>query len=159
VTKKQRLIWTCMLAGSAPAVLGGGVLFARRQAKESPYMAGQEREGITRTLDRSLEEGVCGLRFTDVTDAAGIRFEHFPFRRTSHLPEDMGSGAAWGDYDGDGDPDLFLVNFAAPLGVAAAGLESSQATDRLFRNRGDGTFEDVTGVSGVGKPHRGMGAA
>jgi tetratricopeptide (TPR) repeat protein len=158
VTKRHRLIWRTALWCSVPAVLVAGILVARRQAAESPYVAGEEREGITRQLDRHLEDEACPIRFTEVTEAAGIRFRHFPFQRTSQLPEDMGSGAAWGDYDADGLPDLFLVNFAAPVGASDAELQASQATDRLFRNRGDGSFQDVTESSGVGRAHRGMGA-
>jgi tetratricopeptide (TPR) repeat protein len=123
------------------------------------YVAGQEEEGITRSLDRSLDQPSSGLRFTEVSEQAGIRFEHFPFQRTSQLPEDMGPGGAWGDYDGDGLPDLFLVNFAAPLGVADERMAASPATDRLYRNRGNGTFEDVTESAGVGAAHRGIGAS
>ncbi len=159
MTKRKRLIWTTAVACSLPVVVVAGVLIARRQASDDPYVAGTEREGITRDLDRQVDGGVNPIRFTDVTASAGIEFEHFPFRRTSQLPEDMGSGAAWGDYDGDGFLDLFIVNFAAPLGAADAQLRASAATDRLFRNRGDGTFEDVTGPAGVGRAHRGMAAA
>lgn len=123
------------------------------------YVAGENVEGITRSLDRDAQQGSTPIRFTDVTRTAGIRFHHAPFRRTSQLPEDMGSGVAWGDYDGDGLVDLFFVNFAAPIGVSAEEMASSAATDRLYRNRGDGTFEDVTARAGVGVAHRGMGAA
>jgi tetratricopeptide (TPR) repeat protein len=141
-----------------PVLLAAAILAIVQGTRDVPYVAGEEREGITRSLDRELAEHASGLRFTEVSEEAGIRFEHFPFRRTSQLPEDMGSGAAWGDYDGDGLPDLFLVNFAAPLGVSDEEMAASVATDRLFRNRGDGSFEDVTRVAGVGAAHRGMGA-
>lgn len=159
MTKRQRLIWRTALWCSLPAVVVAGVLVARRQAAESPYVAGAQEDGITRQLDRHLEDEACHIRFTEVTEAAGIRFDHFPFQRTSQLPEDMGSGAAWGDFDADGFTDLFLVNFAAPLGTPDAELAASKATDRLYRNRGDGTFEDVTESAGVGRAHRGMSAS
>jgi len=48
------------------------------------------------------------ITFTDVTDQAGIHFKHFHGARTTQLPEDMGSGAAWGDFDNDGFPDGHL---------------------------------------------------
>lgn len=63
-------------------------------------------------------------RFTDVTEASGIRNPH-------HC-----TGAVFGDIDGDGDPDLFLSNF--------------MAKNRLLVNRGDGTFTDETKARGVG---------
>ena len=86
-----------------------------------------------------------GVRFLDVTKAAGVDFEHFQKHRSSLLPEDVGSGAGWGDYDNDGDDDLFLVNFSS-------GLISGEKvrTDRLFRNDGNFRFTDVTKVARVG---------
>jgi tetratricopeptide (TPR) repeat protein len=153
------LIRKTLVLCSLPVALVVGILATVQWQGDDRYVAGQEQEGITRSLDRSLEKPASGLRFTEVSESAGIRFENFPFARTSQLPEDMGPGAAWGDYDGDGLPDLFLVNFAAPLGVSDAEMAASSATDRLYRNRGDGTFEDVTQSAGVGAAHRGMGAS
>lgn len=159
MTKRKRLIWKTLLFCSVPLLIAAIVLLTTQQSEDAPYIAGHEKEGITRNLDRSLEEGLSGIRFTEVTQEAGLDFDHFPFERTSQLPEDMGSGAAWGDYDGDGLPDLFLVNFAAPLFFSDEEMASSGATDRLYRNLGDGTFQDVTASAGVGKAHRGMGAS
>ena len=63
-----------------------------------------------------------GLRFTDVTDASGIRHTRWSF------------GVAVGDFDGDGFDDLFIACFGP---------------DVLLRNKGDGTFEDVSARAGV----------
>jgi len=90
-----------------------------------------------------------------VTERSGLAgFAHFGGVRSTQLPEDMGSGAAWGDYDADGYPDLFLCNISGPLTGDAAGT-----TNRLYRNRGDGTFEDVTERSGLGAAMVAMSAA
>jgi len=159
LSKRRQLIRKTLLLCSLPVLLVAAIIGIAQWTRDDRYVAGEEEEGITRSLDRSLAQSSVGLRFTEVTEQAGIRFDHFPFRRTSQLPEDMGSGAAWGDYDGDGLPDLFLVNFAAPLGVPDDEMAASPATDRLYRNRGDGTFEDVTAAAGVGAAHRGMGAS
>jgi tetratricopeptide (TPR) repeat protein len=159
LSKRGALIRKTLLLCSLPVLLVVVFIAIRQWASDDRYVAGQEREGITRSLDRSPKQPSTSLRFTEVSERAGIRFEHFPFRRTSQLPEDMGPGVAWGDYDGDGLPDLFLVNFAAPLGVSDAEMAASSATDRLYRNRGDGTFEDVTESTGVGAAHRGLGAS
>jgi hypothetical protein len=108
---------------------------------------------------RPSEAGPAGIVFSDRAAQAGVSFVHFHGKRSSQLPEDMGSGLAWGDYDGDGDPDLFVVNESGPLTLSADELGRSPAHARLFRNQGDGTFEDVTEAAGVAVRGLGMGAA
>jgi hypothetical protein len=68
-----------------------------------------------------------------------LPFSHFSNVRQSLLPEDMGSGLAWGDYDNDGDDDLFAVNFSGDI---VSGKPAG--TSALFRNDGDGMFQDVS---------------
>ncbi|MGH9374050.1 MAG: CRTAC1 family protein [Vicinamibacterales bacterium] len=97
-----------------------------------------------------------GLRLVEATDAAGITFEHFTgaFGR-KYLPETLGSGVAVFDADGDGRQDVLLVN-----GTSWPTQPRSQgATTRLFRNKGQGAFEDITARSGLDVPLYGMGAA
>jgi hypothetical protein len=89
-----------------------------------------------------------GLRFLEVQDRAGVRFHHSRHARASLLPEDVGSGAAWGDYDNDGDDDLYLVNFAGPFLMEPAEL-ARRPGNRLFRNDGAGRFSDVTAEAGL----------
>jgi len=94
-------------------------------------------------------------QFTDITRDAGVAFHHTNGASAEkHLVETMGSGGLFFDYDGDGWTDLFLVDG----GSLAAAVVARQARHRLYHNRGNGTFEDVTGRSGI--PHRdyGMGA-
>jgi len=95
------------------------------------------------------------IRLTDVTRQAGIDFIHDngAFGR-KYLPETLGSGAAFFDFDGDGNQDLLLVN-----GTSWPGQPSKGSRSRLYRNRGDGTFEDVTKGSGLDVELYGMGAA
>ena len=96
--------------------------------------------------------------FVDVTEQAGIRFSHFNgMAGKKLLPETMGSGVAVLDFDGDGRPDLFFVNFRAWPGQPVR--PSGKATQALYRNRGDGTFEDVTAALGLDVELFGMGVA
>ncbi len=93
--------------------------------------------------------------FTDVTAAAGIRFHHENGATGRfYYPEVMGAGCALFDADGDGRLDIFLVNgnrLPPPT-------RSPEITSKLYRNRGDGTFEDLTARAGVGEPSYGQGA-
>jgi hypothetical protein len=99
-----------------------------------------------------------GVRFVDVTDRAGVRFKHFNGATGRKLlPETMGSGVAVLDFDRDGKPDLFFVNSRAWPGEANPA--SGRHTQALYRNRGDGTFEDVTAASGLDVELYGMGVA
>src|SRR5438445_6225143 len=97
-----------------------------------------------------------GPHWTDVTESAGIRFRHENGASgRKYMPETMGSGTAFLDYDGDGWLDLFLVN-SRPLPGEKAKHPSLPC---LLHNRGDGTFEDVTAGSGLDHLIYGMGCA
>ena len=159
MSKRRRLLRKTFFFCTIPVAAAASVVLWRETRADKPYVAGGESEGITHVLDRSASTASTTLRFTDVTTEAGIDFVHFPFRRSSQLPEDIGPGAAWGDYDRDGDFDLYLVNFSAPLTASDEELAKSTAVGGLFRNRGDGTFENVTHRAGLAKPMRGLGAA
>ena len=94
------------------------------------------------------------VQFVDVTTEAGITFKHVngASDRKFYL-ETMGSGAAFLDYDNDGDLDLYIVN-GAPL----PGFESATPpANILYQNDGDGRFIDVTAAAGVGDTGYGMG--
>ncbi len=119
---------------------------------------GGESSGIEDILARGLPAGAPSTHFTDATTRAGIGFHHFPLERSRLLPEDMGSGLAWGDCDGDGFADLYVVNFVGPIDSPAA-QRATMAGNALYRNRGDGTFAEIGDAAGVGLKAFGMGAA
>ncbi len=94
--------------------------------------------------------------FVDVTEAAGIEFVHENGAfGEKYLPETMGSGVAFLDADGDGDQDLLFVNSRRWPGHRT----EPEPTAALYRNRGDGTFEDATAGSGLDVPLYGIGVA
>ncbi len=102
--------------------------------------------------------------FTDVTAAAGIDFvETIGDRDMTNIVESAGVGCGFLDYDGDGWMDIYLVNGCWRKGLSDPDLNPQErarlasATDRLYRNRGDGTFLDVTGPAGLARPAYGMG--
>ncbi|MCI0568467.1 MAG: CRTAC1 family protein, partial [Acidobacteria bacterium] len=147
--------------GSAALAVLFIALFLLRP-KPRPYTPGHEAAGsdeITQSLSRTLPVDAPKVRFFDVAGESGVRFRHFSGSRSAQLPEDMGSGLAWGDYDGDGDADLYLVNEAGPLTLRPEEVRASSARSRLHRNDGNGTFTDVTDAAGVGATGWGMGAA
>ena len=93
--------------------------------------------------------------FTDVSSRAGIRFTHHNGRSgKKFLPETLGSGCAFLDYNGDGWPDIFLVNARAWEPIAG-----QKTTSALYRNNRDGTFTDVTAQSGLDVEMYGLGIA
>ncbi len=113
---------------------------------------------ITVTIQSAVDavSADMGIRFVDVTLEAGIRWRHVDGRSgQKYFMETLGSGAAFFDYDADGDADLYLVN-GAPL----PGYVSQETpTNCLYRNNGDGTFTDVTEEAGVGDTGYGHGCA
>lgn len=95
------------------------------------------------------------VRFTDVTDKAGIHFRHNSgaFGK-KYLPETMGSGVCVLDYDNDGRQDLFFVN-----SMDWPGHKSANSLPALYHNNGNGTFTDVTRQAGLAVQTYGLGCA
>lgn len=95
------------------------------------------------------------VTFRDVTQQAGIRFTHNNGAYgKKFLPETLGSGVAFIDYDNDGWPDIFLVN-----GMDWPGHIQKHSTPKLYHNNHDGTFTDVTHKAGLDVELFGMGVA
>jgi hypothetical protein len=101
---------------------------------------------------------------TDVTLESGLDFvETIGDDTMSNIVESSGVGCGFLDYDGDGRMDVYLVNGCWRAGLSDPALDSellgrlAEATDRLYRNRGDGTFTDVTDEAGLARPGYGMG--
>ena len=96
-----------------------------------------------------------GFRLVDVTSQAGIHFQHNSGAfGGKFLPETLGSGCAFLDYDRDGWQDILLVN-----GADWPGHKKSRSTLHLYHNNGNGTFSDVTVRAGLDVEMYGMGVA
>ncbi len=113
--------------------------------------------GLSAAAVGSVDE-IPNVKFVDVTAAAGIQFTRTTGAYGDKLlPETMGGGVAFLDYDGDGRQDLLFVNAAYWPGHVPAG--SKPPTMALYRNDGTGHFTDVTAGSGLDVSFYGMGVA
>jgi len=104
------------------------------------------------------------VRFVETAAASGLRFVHAASPTSQkYLPETMGGGVALFDFDSDGRLDIFLTNGARlqdPMPKGAVPDKSDpKFRDRLFRQKADGTFEDVTERAGLKGHGYSMGAA
>ena len=107
------------------------------------------------SITRCLGASHPGFRFTEITTAAGIDFRHNNGAYGGKLlPETMGAGCAFLDYDADGWQDILLVN-----GMDWPGHQRREGTLRLYRNNRNGTFSDVTRSAGLDVEMYGMGVA
>ncbi len=147
---------TAVVSVLVALVLGAaGYLFYRTLARNDTQTS-NPAAAAPKALNERDTVSPPPVKFVDITDSAGIDFVH---ENGSYgeklLPETMGSGVAAFDYDRDGDQDLLFVNFAPWLGHERNELP----TQRFYRNRGDGTFEDVTAEVGLDVTLYGMGVA
>ncbi|MBI3678848.1 MAG: CRTAC1 family protein [Acidobacteria bacterium] len=134
------------MRGSAFAlVLAGAAVFAQ----------GIASRGV-RPQPRGKPSGIpFQAKFTDVAGHAGLRAPvvYGGIDRINYIVETSGGGVAFFDYDNDGWLDIFLVS------GARFGQMPADATSRLYRNKGDGTFEDVTDKAGLRQSGWGMSVA
>jgi hypothetical protein len=100
-------------------------------------------------------ESSLGFVLTDITSDANVHFRHHTGAfGAKYLPETLGSGCAFIDYDNDGWPDILFVN-----GMDWPGHRRERSAMRLFRNNRNGTFTDVTKAAGLDLELYGIGVA
>jgi hypothetical protein len=144
-------------------VLGGLAVMALLVVLALRLVGREQPETVAIEVEAPQQVAVTGepppLRFTDVTAQAGIAFRHTNGATGQRfLPETMGGGAAFFDYDGDGDQDLLLIDgdeWAEGGGNTGRGVGRSV----LYQNDGAGSFRDVTAQSGLALGLYGAGVA
>jgi enediyne biosynthesis protein E4 len=127
--------------------------------KRREFLAGASAAGLTAYASPLIAfpsaASAPGFHFTDVTAQAGIQFHHNSGAYGGKLlPETLGSGCAFLDYDADGWQDILLVN-----AMDWPGHKRQRSTLRLYRNNRNGTFTDVTKSAGLDIEMYGMGIA
>jgi hypothetical protein len=141
---------TALAGASALLLTLSGCNNAPSKANVAPAQAPVNPEAANKPA------AVPSVKFTDITKEAGITFHHFNGALGEKLlPETMGAGAAFLDYDNDGDQDLFFVNSS----YWPKHEINPAPTQALYRNDGKGHFEDVTEAAGLGKTFYGQGVA
>jgi len=136
------------------AVVIGAIAWVTRGGEEPEVL--HNRDIVPPDRLTQDDPDMPSLPFADVTSAAGITFAHESGARgLKLLPETMGGGVAFFDYNGDGHQDLLFINSTTWPGEA----DQSQETMRLYENDGTGHFADVTQAAGFDFTAYGLGVA
>ena len=147
--QKVRLAILGSIVGTA-LLVGLGIFLQQRQDTDLK----SSQSGVTSEFAGDGARDAPPIRFRDVASELGIDMRHGPGSRGRTLPEDTGSGIAWGDYDGDGDFDLYVVGIPGQLSREAP----QDGHAHLYRNDG-ARFVDVTDEAAVANAGGfGMGA-
>lgn len=132
----------------------GAVWWLTREQPQAEVVIDREPVEAPSALDQG--QAMPAVAFTDITNEAGIDFVHVNGAYGAKLlPETMGGGGAFLDYDGDGDQDLLLVN----SDQWPEKRTDKRPTMALYRNDGRGRFENVTAGSGLDVSFFGQGVA
>ena len=162
VARMRRALWGSLsLFGIISVVVIGVLIWQSRLGPETIEIAEHEVPGPRASATEPLAPPA--LPFTDITRASGIDFLHETGAYGDRLlPETMGGGVAFFDYDNDGDPDLLLINsnhWPWRQDTSLGQDPHEPPTTHLYRNRGDGVFEDVSSEVGLDLSLYGMGVA
>ena len=128
-------------------------------SRDKPTVAPESQPVSLPEVRSSAPAKVPSIKFTDITEKAGLDFVHINGATGEKLlPETMGGGCAFFDFDGDGDQDILLVN-ARPWPWSPDAESTAQPTLALYENDGHGSFSNVTTKLGIDFSGYGMGVA
>lgn len=150
----RAFVWSALLI--LLAGITGGLVYWRMTIKPPPIV--QKSELVVPEVRERPQIEIPSMPLVDITDSAGIQFIHENGAAGEKLlPETMGGGVAFIDYDGDGDPDILCVNSCRwPWDTRPAETPPTMA---LYRNDGDCKFTDVTKQVGLDVTFYGQGVA
>ena len=149
--------WSLALLVAVAALAGLGIYLTQRSERVAAPVEETTLEGPRAPTDPATHSPPA-VRFTDITEAAGIDFVHVNGASGDKLlPETMGGGVALFDYDNDGDQDLLFVN--GDFWPGHVPTATPRPTMALYRNDGGGRFGNVTANSGLDVTFYGMGVA
>lgn len=146
--------WSAVAFVILAGAVAGGIWYAKRKPPVAP---GQQTPLTSPTVAAPAPAEIPTVKFTDLTAGAGVQFIHHSGATGEKLlPETMGGGVAFLDYDNDGAQDLLFINSAPWPWARIAG---ALPTMKLYRNDGRGKFSDATAGSGLDVSFYGMGVA
>ena len=146
--------WSAVAFVVLAGAVAGGIWYAKRKP---PVVPGQQTKLVAPTVAAGVSPEMPAVKFTDITAGSGINFIHHNGATGGKLlPETMGGGVAFLDFDNDGAQDLLFINSAPWPWARVAG---ALPTMKLYHNDGHGKFADVTAGSGLDVSFYGMGVA
>ncbi len=152
---RRAFFWSLLVLAVVIGGAGGGLYWARHQRSAVPP---QTAPPLASPGTATRAGAIPLAKFVDITATAGITFVHNNGAYGDKLlPETMGGGVAFFDYDNDGLPDLLFVNSTYWPGHLPPG--KAPTTLALYHNEGQGRFQDVTAGSGLDVSLYGMGVA
>ena len=151
----KRALWLSLAVLVLVGIAVAGLFLYSDQPIQTPEVVELETQGPVTSQQTPVS--MPDLQFTDITDAAGIHFIHENGAYGERLlPETMGGGVAFLDYDNDDHLDLLLIN-SNHWSWHSEGQD--RPTMHLYKGGGDGTFTDVTHAAGLDLSLYGMGVA
>ena len=147
--------WSALAFVILAGAVVGGIWYAKRKPPVAPV---QQTKLTSPTVAAPAPAEIPMVKFTDITAGSGIKFIHHSGATGEKLlPETMGGGVAFLDFDNDGAQDLLFINSSDwPWQTAN---RQADATMKLYQNDGKGRFTDVTAGSGLDVSFYGMGVA
>lgn len=143
MTRRQRKLWTYSIGLAVGGLLLVGLSMWLEAARDTDRA--EARTNVSADAKTEATASQSPIRFADLTESSGLLIEEDAPPRHHALPEDNGSGLAWGDFNADGILDLYLVRHPSIV----PSHQNPHTGNRLFMGKPDGTFSDVTEEAGV----------